>query len=348
MSLFSDVTGPSITPLRIGNEFHPIGLEIPTPASNASPKQSGLENLGPGGDVTLAPAADLDRQFMIFQLNSSASGPTILDSSEVQPSLDGNSEEPDVLIAAEMVSFHVAKNEGLDPDTRATLRMNFGKDESSTDRRFDTVFWSIAAGLNLYDQVKRKRAEPTQLKSDFQQAFSRRPIEIPGGLGRVTFDVIEHKEPPWWKRIFSFAESGTGKALISTLGFPAITNQVIQVVDQLLEKLEGEPKVIFKGFPMRLAFSGYARDAFTGGSARVKVGCLNRGFAVFARGRDFDKVARSNAVYLPAYDRLAPADVKPAQLVSGSYEDPLKDITYAVFRLGTKKTKLDPTFQYGP
>jgi hypothetical protein len=99
---------------------------------------------------------------------------------------------------------------------------------------------------------------------------------------------------------------------------------------------------------MRLAFSAYARDAFTGGSARVKVGCLNRGFVVFVRGRDFDTVVKSNAVYVPVYDRLVPADVKPADLVSQDYRDPLKDVTYAVFRIGTRKTKLDPSFQYGP
>jgi hypothetical protein len=349
VSLFSDITAPAITPLRVGKELHPIGLDRSSLASLSELQKSTLEILGSRGDLPLdASATNLNDQFIVFQLSSSSDGPTILDSSEVLPSLDGSNEEPDVLIAAEMVSFHVARNEGLEADTRATLRMNFGKDQSSTDKRFDTVFWSIAAGLDLYDQVKKKPTEPTELKSDFQQAFSRRPIEIPGGLGRVTFDVIKHKEPPWWKHIFSFAQSGTARALISTLGFPAVTNQVIRVVDQLLEKLEGPPQILFKGFPMRLAFSGYARDAYTGGSQRVRVGSLNRGFAIFARGRDFETVAKSNAIYLPAYDRLAPADVKPGDLVSGKYDDPLENVTYAVFRLGTKRTKLDPTFQYGP
>ena len=150
MSLFTDIAGPAITPLRIGKEFHPIGLERSSRTSEEQCKESAVERLGPATELTLdASATNLDNQFIIFQLNSSTEGPTILDSSEVQPSLDGNSEEPDVLIAAEMVSLHVARK-GLEPDTRATLRMNFGKDQSSTDKRFDTVFWSIAAGL---DQV---------------------------------------------------------------------------------------------------------------------------------------------------------------------------------------------------
>jgi hypothetical protein len=351
MPLFSDVTAPAITPFAIDKGLYAHGLPFPAPAqTEIQGPHFEIESMGPEHEEFVKPRqGNLDDQFIVFQMSSKTEGPAILDSTEVQPVIDGSDAEPDVLISAEMLSFHVGENEFIEPGTRATLRMNFGKDESSTDKRFDAVFWSVAAGLKLYDEASKKPTPPGDLKSDFQQAFSRRPIEIPGGLGRVTFDVIKHKEPPWWKRVFAFAQSGTGKALISTLGFPAITNQAISVIDQLLEKLDGSsPQVLFKGFPMRLAFSTYARDAFTGGSSRVKVGCLNRGFVVFVRGRDFDTVVKSNAVYVPVYDRLVPAEVKPAELVSQAYRDPLKDVTYAVFRIGTRKTKLDPSFQYGP
>jgi hypothetical protein len=79
-------------------------------------------------------------QFLVFQLSNSLDGPTILDSTEVQPSIEGSTESPDVLVSVEMLSFHVAQSEEIDKDTRATLRMDIGKDESSTDKRFDTVF----------------------------------------------------------------------------------------------------------------------------------------------------------------------------------------------------------------
>jgi len=82
--------------------------------------------------------------------------------------------------------------------------------------------------------------------------------------------------------------SATGSALISTLGFPALTSAAINVVDELLDKLgDSGSQVLFKGFPMKLAFSKYARNEFAGGNPRAKVGCINRGFAVFVRGRDF-------------------------------------------------------------
>ena len=48
-----------------------------------------------------------------------------------------------------------------------------------------------------------------------------------------------------------------------------------------------------------------------------------------------------------ACGKLAPGKVSETDLVSGRDDDPLKDVTYAVFRLGMKKTKLDPTFNFG-
>jgi hypothetical protein len=98
---------------------------------------------------------------------------------------------------------------------------------------------------------------------------------------------------------------------------------------------------------MKLAFSKYSRDEFAGGNPRVKVGCMNRGFAVFVRGRDFGTVANSGSLYYPAYGKLVPANVSQSDLLSDRYDDPLKSVTYAVFRVGTKQTKLDPLFQYG-
>ena len=74
------------------------------------------------------------------------------------------------------------------------------------------------------NQVKNDKTESKDLKSDFSQALSRRPVEIPGGLGKVTFNVIKHKEPPWWKQIFKFLESGTAKELVSTFGLPGVNS----------------------------------------------------------------------------------------------------------------------------
>src|SRR5262249_32214380 len=158
------------------------------------------------------------------------------------------------------------------------------------------------------------------LNSDFSRALNKRPIEIPGGLGRITFNVIKHEEPPWWKQVFKFLESDTAKGLVSTFGLPAVTLQVINVFDQLLNRLtDSSPKILFKGQPMRVAFSRQARLDFTGGNPRVSMGCLNRGFCVFARGRDFATVAGSNAVFYPTIGKLVPAKVSPAHIAAGAY-----------------------------
>jgi hypothetical protein len=285
-------------------------------------------------------------QFQIFQLNTDPTGPTILDSTAVDPLLAGD-KNPDVLMHVELSSFHLGDDVSLDPNTRATLRMNIGKDESSTDKRFEAVFWSIAAGLNLYDQQKKMRPESKDLNADFSKALANRPIEIPGGLARITFDIVKHQEPPWWKRIFAFAQSDTGTALVSALGFPAITTQAIRLIDKLITAFDGAPEVLFKGAPLRLALTKQARLDFTGGNTRVRLGAVNRGFCVFVRGKDFNTVAKSNALYYPTIRKLVPADVAPGNVNSGDYKDPLANVTYAIFRLGTRETRLDPTFSYG-
>src|SRR5271165_1571688 len=120
--------------------------------------------LAVGADVTKGLSAPDGDQFMVFQLNSSLDGPTILDATEVQPNIDGSLDNPDVLVGIEMLSFHVGEHEDIDKNTRVTLRMDIGKDESSTDKRFDAVFWSIAAGLQLYDNVKDAKTESKDLK----------------------------------------------------------------------------------------------------------------------------------------------------------------------------------------
>jgi len=290
---------------------------------------------------------DLAKQFVIFQLNPQLDGPAVLESSKVEPKIDGSASEPDVLVALELLSFHLGSGEQVDPGSRATLRINFGKDESSTDKRFDTAFWAVAAGLNLYNQTKKKAAEPKELKADLHKAFGNRPVEIPGGLGRLSFEIVKHTEPPWWKRIFRFLQSDTGEALVSALGFPAVTNNAIQALDELLNRLvDADPDPLFKSLPMRLALSKFARDEFTGGNPRVTVGGLSRGFCIMARGQDFDAVNKANVTYMSTYGKLVPRDVSEADLVRGAFDDPLAHLTYAVFRVGTKSTKIDPTFNY--
>jgi len=159
--------------------------------------------------------------------------------------------------------------------------------------------------------------------------------------------VVKHKEPGWWQKVFRFLQSDTGKRLVSVLGFPAITQQAVGVVDELVGRLtDSEPKPLFKSLPLQLALSKYARDQFAGENARVRVGCLRPGYAVLARARDFNTLNQADVYYHAAYGKLVPGAVKPADLMAGNYVDPAKDVTYAVLQVGMQQTKMDPTFNY--
>lgn len=301
----------------------------------------------PAFGLRTAARPPLPDQFVVFQLSTQAQGPTILEASQVEPGIDGSDEEPDVLVSLQLLSFNVGAGIEIPDDSRATVRLTFGKDETSRDKYFDAAFWSIAAGLKLYDETKRKPAAGKDLSADFRKAFGNRPIEIPGGLGKLTFEVVRHKEPAWWQKVFRFATGDTGKSLISVLGFPAITTQAIGVVDELLNRLvDNEPEMLFKSEPLRLALSKQARSDLTAGNPRIKVGCLTPGFCILARARDYSTIADAQACYYAEYGKLVPAGVSDAQLLSGSYDDPFAALSYAVFRMGMKKTKLDPTFNF--
>ena len=292
-------------------------------------------------------AVDLADQFVVYQVSGELKGPTILEASQVDPKIKGSAAEPDVLSVLEMLSFHVSAAEEVERDTCATLRVNFGKDESSSNKTIDTVFWAVASGLRLYDQWSGKRSQTEDLKADFHKAFGNRPIEIPGGLGKLSFEVVKHEEPPWWRKLLGFGTSDAAKRLVSVLGFPAITLPAIGIIDELLERLsDSKSEVLFRSVPMRLALSGWARDQFTGGNPRIRMGVLNPGFCVLARGRDYGTIAGADALYYPQFDKLAPADVDANALLAGRYEDPFRDITYAVFRVGMRATKIDPTFNF--
>ncbi len=295
---------------------------------------------------TLISEHDIGDQFILFQFNQDKEGPPILDTSEVIPSKQGSEEKPDAMARIQLASFSVGSEEGIDKTTRATLRMDLGKD-TNADSPLDTVFWSIAAGLNLYDNIKNKRSEAKDLKTDFNQAFSGRPVEIPGSLGRLSFEVVKHREPKWWQKIFTFLQSGSGKALIAAVGFPAITGQAIGFLDELLNRLDkSDPKVLFKSRPMTLALTARARDAFTAGLPNINVGVMNPGFCLLARGRDYKTLLDNKPEYMGSVGLLKPQDMELEEFLRSPVNNPFSKITYAVLKVSTGETKLNPTLDY--
>ena len=137
-------------------------------------------------------------------------------------------------------------------------------------------------------------------------------------------------------------QSGTGRTFTSAIGFPGITTQAIGLVDDLVNKLDkNKPTILFKSRPMTLALSEKAKLDFTGGIPGVNVGSLRPGFCLLARGRDFKAIVDSDPEYMAAYGLLKPKGVNVADFLTGSYDDPFKDLTYAVLRLNMAETELN-------
>ncbi|MEL7020577.1 MAG: hypothetical protein AAGK47_03125, partial [Bacteroidota bacterium] len=320
-------------------DFNPAQSSTPAEVVDALTRTPGnmqteLEVFGKRSVSPTEMPDELANQFIVFQLSSQAEGDTILESSQVEPLLTTTPDQSDVLVQLELLSFHIGQQEQIDRNARATMRIVIGKDENSRDKYFDTAFWTVSAGLKLYDAIQNKTADAKDFKADLSKAFGKRPIEIPGGLASLSFDVIKHREPKWWQRIFRFIQSDTGKNLTSVVGFPAVTHTAINMLDELLNRLDSsQPEVLFSSRPLTLALTDLAKMDYTAGNPRIKVGTLNPGFCVLARGRDFHTIANSSAYYYPAYGKLVPDTVSTGDLVSGNYDDPFRDVTYAVFKV---------------
>ena len=157
MGLFTSLTGDVLTPFDYESVPRSDNESAPAPrAFGSSQGGRGTQSASIKSDSGATP--DLSKQFVIFQLNPKANEPAVLEASKVEPKIDGSRDEPDVLVALDLLSLQLGSGEEIDDGTKATLRLNFGKDESSTDKHFETAFWSVAAGLNLYNTATKRRA----------------------------------------------------------------------------------------------------------------------------------------------------------------------------------------------
>lgn len=289
---------------------------------------------------------DLKNQFLLFQFNEAEDGPPILHSPEVSPVKNGSDEKPDASVMVQLSSFNVGSDEDIDRNTRATLRLDFCKDPQSSSS-LDTLFWAIAAGLNLYNEAKGKKSEAKDLNADFSEAVSRKPAEIPGGLAKLSFEVVKHREPRWWQKVFSFLQSGTGTALTSAIGFPAITGKAIGVLNELLNQLDrSNPESLFKSVPTTLALTERARKAYLGGSKSATVGVLNPGFCLLVRGRDYKTLVDNSPIYEGALGLLRPKDMSTQDFLQSPESNPFNKMTYAVLRVRVAETKLNPPLDF--
>ncbi len=300
---------------------------------------------GEGGAVA---AGDDASQFSILQLKKDA--PEIVDSFQIDPAIQGSSAKPDVQLRMELGGFHLAKNLNANSDTRGTLRVVVNKSDQSTDKTFNKVFWVITAGLKLYDQQKNKAADPKDMTSDLtEKAFGGRPVEIPGGLADLSFQVVKHKDPSLFEQIWNLFKSEPVTRLLTIVGFPAIAQETLSIIDDLLNNLVGDadPDILFESGIKQYALSKYAKDEYIQGYAGIKMESLNPGWWIMVRGQDYADILKNKPVFDATLRKLIPASVTPEQRASGNYQDPFANMTYAVFRVGMAEVALDPKFRWG-
>src|SRR5262249_6872140 len=89
-----------------------VGFEYAKFATPGS-KGKGTVKAARGAALPLAADASLADQFFVFQFSSQTDGPAILDSVNTEPGIIGSDAEPDVLVALEMLSFHVGQSEDI-------------------------------------------------------------------------------------------------------------------------------------------------------------------------------------------------------------------------------------------
>ena len=294
----------------------------------------------------LRAAPDSNQFFLLALRNRHNTNPEagfrLTDPHQIEPTLKGAEDAPDVLLKTELVAFHPSRalTEGESRDV--TLRMDLGQDPASQSS-LEPVFWSIAAGLDVYNlATSGGDKSPKSFRSDFSKAFNGSVVQVPGGLSQLRMELVAHKPAPWWKSVFRFASSGTAKSFASAVGFPSILPEAIKIIDEAFSKFFDDGEVLFSSNPVRYGLTEAAKADFTSGIDGVMLPALTEGLYVAVRGEDLERIS-TTAKFLGGYGMLVSADSDPLEVMRGGV-DPFEDVTYAVIRFRLKSTKVAEEF----
>ncbi|HRQ49303.1 MAG TPA: hypothetical protein PLR74_02125 [Agriterribacter sp.] len=248
-------------------------------------------------------------------------------------------EKPDINMLLDFEGFKIGSNENIDPKTKATLQLKVGQEHKITG--LEKLFYCINGGLDLYNEIKRKRAEPKDFKQSTETALGNKPISLPGGVGQISLNVVKHEEPKWWQKIFSFAKSGAGKNLMSLIGFGGITELAVNSIAGMLDNLfDKAPEILFQSQAVKLSFTQAGKEELGGDLSTVKVSCLNPGLWVMARKTDYDMILSANPVYYSGFGVLAPEGMSEIDALKDSGNNPFSKITYAIIKAKIKEVDL--------
>ena len=284
----------------------------------------------------LESADEASNQFILLQLSDGDK--RVLNTTEVVPKLKGT-EKPDINMLLDFEGFKIGSNENIDPKTKATLQLKVGQEHKITG--LEKLFYCINGGLDLYNEVKRKRAEPKDFKQSTETALGNKPISLPVGVGQISLNVVKHDEPKWWQKIFSFAKSDSAKNLMSLIGFGGITEVAVNSIAGMLDNLfDKEPEILFQSQAVKLSFTQAGKEELGGDLSTVKVSCLNPGLWVMARKTDYDTILSANPVYYSGFGILAPDGMSEIDALQDSGNNPFSKITYAIIKAKIKEVDL--------
>ena len=211
---------------------------------------------------------EIGDQFFVFQLTPVKKGKWfVISPQDIKPTLETSEKFPDVVLDSRLVSFHIGESERLERDTKATVRITFGSDQNTFRARDmgENLFWAITSGINLWNS-RGMKARPKDFTSDFRKVFGNKYVELPGGSGTIKVEIVQHKKSSWWEKVFDFSQSSSGRSLISALGFPGVTSNVIKFVDDAANKFVGDnARVLFSSRGLPIAFTKQSQA--DGGSA---------------------------------------------------------------------------------
>lgn len=276
-------------------------------------------------------------QFILLQLSDGEK--RFLNTSQVEPALAGSEAKPDINMWLDFEGFKIGSNEDIEKGTKATLQLQVGQEEKSGT--LEKLFYCINGGLDLYNDLKMKKADSKDFKKSTSQALGNKAISLPQGVGQISLKVVKHEEPSWWQKVFSFAKTDSAKDLFSLIGFPGITETAVNCVSGMLDSLFAKkPEILFQSQPVKLGLTQTAKKELGGGLLTNFVSCLNPGFWVMARKSDYDTIINSKAIYYGGYGILAPDGMSEIDALKDSGNNPFSKITYAVIRARMKETNL--------
>jgi len=285
---------------------------------------------------------------VIVQVSNDQAGTVLKDPFNVDPTITGSDDKPDVALSIQLQGFHMGESTPIDSNTRATMRVVTTNQTSASDNNLQPLYWAVMAGIDLWKQYGKpedKKASVENQQNNIKDALVNRPIEVRNGLASIQIQILQHKEPPWWRQIFSWLVSPDGgEAIAEALGYGAIAKPAMSILDKFVTDLGNyEAKPIIQTSFGPYAFSKRGRNKYETGFNVC--GHLNGGSWILLKPEDFDKVAKLKPYFYGPFGRLIPAGKTPIQFSSeikaNKQSDALSDVTYAVFTADTKEFKFD-------